>query len=408
MGKKPDDVKHKERLRKSVECMLCLKSLKFAEIMRSLLLQIGNNHNAVLTNGRATPDELSIAMLGLNKLMQELVDKFQKTLKLSSEPDSKWREEIGETSKRRLKLQRTEEKRRKRKELKEQKAQQRNRDEWLKQNKPEEAKESEEDPVLEDSTDSGETSAGTYRVTKVEKSRKPEDNVVQVQQSEKPTKKTTNKERLQKTVENKNKNKIKVNSIKPESENLQSDIGRMPKKPKEAEFELDKSKLQREISRTAKKPKESVKERRESEYDVEKPNEDVKERPTHVVDPFFITESGQPYLSTAVVLSDDENNDAEDEQPEQKRRKPPYRWQEHRNVRDNNNRHSSNFVKNQTTVQSNKKIKFGEDGIAEDAPIVPVAAKDDEGMHPSWVAKQKLKPKIAAYQGTKITFDDDD
>lgn len=376
--------------------------------MRSLLLQIGNNHNAVLTNGRATPDELSIAMLGLNKLMQGLVDKFQKTLKLSSKPDAKWREEIGETSKRRLKLQRTEEKRRKRKELKEQKAQQRNRDEWLKQNKPEDPEETEEDRVLEDSTHSVETSAGSCRVTKVEKSTKPEDNVVQVQQREKPTKKTTNKERLQKTVENKNKNKIKVNSIKPESEKLQSDISRMPKKAKESEFQLDKSKLQREISRTAKKPKEAVRERRESEYDVKKPNEDVKERPTHVIDQFFITESGQPYLSTAVVLSDDDNNDAADEQPEQKRQKSAIRSQEHKDVRDNNNRHSSNFAKNQTTVQLNKKIKFGEDGSAEDAPIVPDAAKDGEGMHPSWVAKQKLKPKIAAYQGTKITFDDDD
>lgn len=363
--------------------------------MRSLLLQIGSNHNAVLTNGRATPDEVSIAMLGLNKLMQGLVDKFQKTLKLSSEPDAKWREEIVETSKRRLKLQRTEEKRRKRKELKEQKAQQRNRDEWLKQNKPEEGKETEEEPVLDESTHSVETSAGSCQVTKVEKSAKPADNSAQVQQSEKPTK-TNNKERLQKTVQNKNKSK-KANSIKSES-----------KKLKEAESEVDKSTLQREPSRTAKKPKEAVKERREPEYDLKKPIEEVKERPTHVIDPFFITESGQPYLSTAVVLSDDDNNDEEVEQPEVKRRKSANRGHEHKDVRDNNNRYSSNFVKNQSTVQSNKKIKFGEDGSAEEAPSAPVAVKDGEGMHPSWVAKQKLKPKIAAYQGKKITFDDDD
>lgn len=403
MAKKPDDVKHKERLRKSVECMLYLKSLKCAEIMRSLLLQIGKNHNAVLTNGRATPDEVSIAMLGLNKLMQGLVDKFQKTLKLSSEPDAKWREEIIETSKRRLKLQRTEEKRRKRKELKEQKAQQRNRDEWLKQNKPEEGKETEEEPVLDESTHSVETSAGSCQVTKVEKLAKP----ARVQQSEKPTKKKNNKERLQKTVENKNKNK-KANAIKSESENLQRDNGRIPEKPKEAESEVDKSTLQREPSRTAKKPKEAVKEKLEPKYDSKKPNEDVKERPTHVIDPFFITESGQPYLSTAVVLSDDDNNDEEVEQPEHKRRKSANRGHEHKDVRDNNNRHSFNFVKNQSTVQCNKKIKFGEDGSVEEAPTVPVAVKDGEGMHPSWVAKQKLKPKIAAYQGKKITFDDDD
>jgi len=30
-----------------------------------------------------------------------------------------------------------------------------------------------------------------------------------------------------------------------------------------------------------------------------------------------------------------------------------------------------------------------------------------DGMHPSWVAKQKFKPKIAAFQGTKIKFDDE-
>lgn len=376
--------------------------------MRSLLLQIGNNHNAVLTNGRATPDEVSIAMLGLNKLMRGLVDKFQKTLKLNSETDAKWREEIVETSKRRLKLERTEEKRRKRKELKEQKAQQRNRDEWLKQNKPDGGQETEEDPVLEESTHCFENSAGTCVVTKMQKSTIPEYNSVQVQQSEKPTKKTNNKERLQKTVENKIK---KVNSIKLESENLERDISRKPKKAKEAEFEVDKPKLQREISRSAKKAKEALKERRESEYDLKKPNEDVKERPTHVIDPFFITESGQPYLSTAVVLSDDDNNDTEDEQPEQKRRKSAIRGQnikEHKDVRENNNRYSVNFVKNPSTVQSNRKIKFDEDGSAEDVPTVPKAVQDAEGMHPSWVAKQKLKPKIAAFQGTKIKFDDDD
>lgn len=380
MGKNPDNVKHKERLRKNVEYLSQLKSLKRADIMRSLLLQIGTNHNGVLSNGRATPDEVAIAMLGINKLMQGLVDEFQKALKLSSEADAKWREEILETSKRRLKLERTEEKRRRRKELKEQKTQQRNRIEWMKHNNPDDDKNTEKDNVLEDGAYSVITGEGFCRTTK------SDDIVLHVQKSDKPkqSKKPTKTEQLEKkNMEDEKKNTSKVNSIKAVSKNVESGI--------------DKN------LRTM----EAINKRRNSEYDYKskEPKEDVKARPTHVIDPFFITESGQPYLSTAVVVSDD-NNDTDDEQVEQSRRKSVSREQEHKNTRRINNHNFSNFVKNQRTVQSNKKIKFGEDGRAEE-PTVPEAVKDGEGMHPSWLAKQKLKPKIVAFKGSKITFDDD-
>lgn len=371
-----------------MEYMSQLKSLKRADIMRSLLLQIGTNHNSVLTNGRATPDEVAIAMLGINKLMQGLVDKFQKTLKLSSEANAKWREEILEISKRRLKLERTEEKRRRRKELKEQKAQQRNRIEWMKQNNPDEDKNTEKDNVLEDDTHSVMTGAGLCQVTKIENSTETDPDSVNVQKSKKPkqSKKPTKTKQLEeKHLENKKKTKSKANSIKPVPKNLPSGIDQ------------------------SHKTKETAKESQESDYDfkLKEPKEDVKARPTHVIDPFFITESGQPYLSTAVVMSDDNNNDTdEEEQLEQRERKSVKRVQEHKNVRSNNNRNFPNFAKNQSIVQSNKKLKFGEDGIAKEA-TVPEPVKDSEVMHPSWVAKQKLKPKIVAFKGSKITFDDD-
>ncbi|KAM8703661.1 hypothetical protein ACLKA7_008309 [Drosophila subpalustris] len=293
--KQPDNEVNKARQRKNVEYIAQLKSLKCVDIMRSLLLKDKKKHNAVLTNGRATPDEVVIAMLGLNKIMQDLVSKFQQTLNLSTDPNADWREEILETSKRRLKLERTEDKRRKRKELKELKAQSRKRLEWLEQNNPEGDVEGGKAPESE--TKKGTTNAGNCHTEKISESVKP------------------------------------------------------------------------------------------------------------VIKDDKILKSGQPYLSTAVVMSDDNSDTDNDEyQPEQKKPKPMTHRQENRRAGINEKPILINF--------KGKKTKFTEDGsVAETTssalPAVVPAAESSEGcMHPSWIAKQKLKPKIAVFAGTKIKFDD--
>ncbi|KAH8420943.1 hypothetical protein KR222_010856, partial [Zaprionus bogoriensis] len=389
LEKQPENAKHKERLRKNVECMAQLKSLKRADIMRSLLLQMGSNHNAVLTNGRATPEESAIAMLGLNKLMHGLLEKFQQTLKLSLDANAKWREEILETSKRRLKLQRTEEKRRKRKELKEQKAQERNRLEWLEQHNPK---------------DEGEVSETPAQSAQAEKP--AEAAVEQLNESEQSKQANKSvKERLQQPKAERKKQKVlKEKPVKPQPATVQKEkiLKEKPIKP-----------VQKENNHKAKQPLENnPAPARDTTTKSKKPRED---KPTHVVDPFFITESGQPYLSTAVVNSDDSDSDShgddQAEQPEQRRRKPAaFGRQEKWDARASNPRRSANVDRlQQTAVQQNTKLKFGEDGVAKAAaPSAPAASTESEAsMHPSWIAKQKLKPKIAVFAGTKIKFNDD-
>lgn len=362
LGKKPDNEVNKARQRKNVEYIAELKSLKLVDIMRSLLLKDEKKHKAVLTNGRATPDEVAIAMLGLNKVMQGLVAKFQETLNLSSDANAKWREEIVETSKRRLKLERTEEKRRKRKELKELKAQSRNRLEWLEKNKPEgEAPESDVKLIT--------TVAGVCQVETVKNVSRPAIKADAISSGNGKPKKSDKKPKVQKSQESKQK-------VTP-----------------------------KRVEKNQKTQEKLIKSEPEIKYEHKKPKEEEKDRPTHVVDPFFITESGQPYLSTAVVMSDD-NNESDDNDAfewEQKRRKPMNKRQEINRTRINENPIKSNFV--------GKKTKFAEDGSAAETilPTLPPPADTESsnaGMHPSWIAKQKLKPKIAAFAGTKIKFDD--
>lgn len=166
---------------------------------------------------------------------------------------------------------------------------------------------------------------------------------------------------------------------------------------------------------------------------------------TTMVDPFFITDDGSNYISTAVI--DRTQADAPDDNLNRRERRA--------NRMSNNSAgpkaHAKNakFNKNTPTLKSfggsvrneakngtwqeddadvhpswsakrkqktipsfqGKKIKF--DG-GEDKPktaTTPASIKssnetdDASKLHPSWAAKQKLKPVIAAFKGSKITFD---
>lgn len=424
LAKNPDSEKEKIRLRKNTECLAQLKALKYMDMVRQSLLQEGTNPNAVIANERSTPDELGIAMLRLNKLMHGLVDKFVETLKLSTtDKEAKWREEILETSKRRAKIERTEERKRKRKELKEQKAQTKNRLEWLEQNK-----------VVDADVNGATAETPTLQVSKVNDQEIPqsfaktENSPVLKVKKEKTPKTPAKKERnLQKkqafdeqinpeitklSSKKQNLNTIKENNAEPQLE------GR-PKESKPKPFEKKPAREQKPKPRLERQP--SI---------DEEPQLD-NNRPTHVVDPFFITESGQPYLSSAVVLSGDNDSEADEEQapPPVKRfrnedrrsntyREKPERQPEFKARKPTDDRHPSWLAKQQQKPIigdfRGKKITFGDDGQAAEiiAPSInqltaTAAPLPTDGMHPSWVAKQKFKPKIAAFQGTKIKFDED-
>nr|NP_477099.1 Rlb1 [Drosophila melanogaster]AOQ14340.1 Rlb1-PA [synthetic construct]AAF54389.1 Rlb1 [Drosophila melanogaster]AAM51060.1 SD13613p [Drosophila melanogaster]CAA51684.1 Rlb1 [Drosophila melanogaster]CAA51688.1 Rlb1 [Drosophila melanogaster] len=425
LAKNPDSEKEKIRLRKNTECLAQLKALKYMDMVRQSLLQEGTNPNAVIANERSTPDELGIAMLRLNKLMHGLVDKFVETLKLSTtDKEAKWREEILETSKRRAKIERTEERKRKRKELKEQKAQTKNRLEWLEQNK-----------VVDADVNGATAETPTLQVSKVNDQEIPqsfaktENSPVLKVKKEKTPKTPAKKERnLQKkqafdeqinpeitklSSKKQNLNTIKENNAEPQLE------GR-PKESKPKPFEKKPAREQKPKPRLERQPS----------IDEEEPQLD-NNRPTHVVDPFFITESGQPYLSSAVVLSGDNDSEADEEQapPPVKRfrnedrrsntyREKPERQPEFKARKPTDDRHPSWLAKQQQKPIigdfRGKKITFGDDGQAAEiiAPSInqltaTAAPLPTDGMHPSWVAKQKFKPKIAAFQGTKIKFDED-
>lgn len=374
MAKHPEGEKEKTRLRKNTECLAQLKALKCLDIVRQSLLQEGTNPNAVIASERSTPDELGIAMLRLNKLMHGLVDKFMDVLELKSDKDEKWREEILESSKRMVKQERTEEKKRKRKELKEQKAQTRNRLEWLEHNK----------------VQSGENSKVEVTPSVALEVNQPEPDLPAkmepaasklIPKMEPRNQKTEKKERM---IREKTQRKVKS------TENKQTDRDH----------------------NSQKRP------RRDTNRSEEKEPKPEKDRPTHVVDPFFITESGQPYLSTAVVL--DEKNDREaDEKPSTNKfrnedtrsayQKRPETHTEFRPKR-TDDRHPSWLAKQQQKPVigdfRGKKIKFSENGETAEIQKFPAIPASTEGMHPSWVAKQKWKPKIAAFQGTKIKFDE--
>ncbi|XP_016950066.1 triadin [Drosophila biarmipes] len=451
LAKKPDSDKEKIRLRKNSECLAQLKALKCLDLVRQSLLQEGTNPNTVIASERSTPDELGIAMLRLNKLMHGVVDTFVKALDLSTDKKAKWREEILETSKRRVKIERTEERKRKRKELKEQKALTKNRLEWLERNKvadagvpPTGAAEEVNQVEMPDISESPANTEETPAIKKEQKDKKVAKKEKNPKKDKPPGKKNEkHKPEKPKPVSKKEPlGKTKENITNPLEKQPQKDV-----KPEETKTKLVKRKQIKENNNNQegkqKEPKTKALERKPAREQKPKPRPErqpsIEEdepkpdsnRPTHVVDPFFITESGQPYLSTAVVLSGDNDSESEEEQrpPPAKKfrnedrrtntyRERPERQAEFKAKKPTDDRHPSWLAKQQQKPIiggfKGKKITFGDDGQAAEVTTPSInhsnstaPAASTDGMHPSWVAKQKFKPKIAAFQGTKIKFDDE-
>lgn len=111
------------------------------------------------------------------------------------------------------------------------------------------------------------------------------------------------------------------------------------------------------------------------------------------VDEFFITNEGTSYMSTAVVnntQNDNSNNESGQKSIKAKKAK-------HTNA-------AGKFERKDTQKQKNEERKLNsemDESIEKEKTIKEI----DSSLHPSWIAKQKQKPTITEFKGSRITFD---
>ncbi|XP_061390307.1 uncharacterized protein LOC133325584 [Musca vetustissima] len=393
LEKRPEDSKCKERIRKSTETMEHLKKLKRAEIMKCVLL-LEKPPAAVITNGSSTPDEMAAALLAMNKVMQGLIKRFKLELKLEDSDSAIWKEELRENSKRRQKIERTEEKKRKRQALKEQKAMARNRQEWLEQNCPTEGNDEANDGDVKNN------SISTVSGWKIEE---VEENI------------------LPKEIQENKKQPIVVKETPKVKRPTQVVNGKPPKK------EVPQKKPRLEIKTPVVKVQENIESEHESDQESiadesfkpseDSANESETEETTHVVDPFFVTETGENYLSTAVVNKNaaEDNHEVEEKDRhliqlngskkvgnDNRRQDQQSRFNDKRKPWSNDQRQQKPWNNDQRQQKS-----WPNDQRQQKPDIKKNVDNNNEKLHPSWAAKQKLKPVITGFQGKKIVFGED-
>lgn len=125
----------------------------------------------------------------------------------------------------------------------------------------------------------------------------------------------------------------------------------------------------------------------------------VSEPPT-IVDDFFITADGSNYLSNAVV----NRNQAEDSEGDDNQHF--YRGKDfERKPREASFFHKSDKKPVKPAVNRFEATKRKWSDESEEQVHMPKEKKVDSELHPSWQAKQKLKPIITEFKGKKIIFD---
>lgn len=140
----------------------------------------------------------------------------------------------------------------------------------------------------------------------------------------------------------------------------------------------------------------------ESDEDIdEKPGKKnvVSEAPT-TVDDFFITADGSNYLSTAVVnRNQDDDSDGGDNHH-------LYHGKDfEKKPKEASFFHKSDKKPVKLAVNRFEGIKRKWTNESEEQDQKTKEKKVDPELHPSWQAKQKLKPTITEFKGKKITFD---
>uniref|UniRef100_A0A1A9WH24 Serum response factor-binding protein 1 n=1 Tax=Glossina brevipalpis TaxID=37001 RepID=A0A1A9WH24_9MUSC len=388
LEKQGQDEKNRGRLLKITQTLEHVKKLNRVDIMKSVLI-LEKPPVAVLTNGLVSPNELAIALLALNKIMQVLTNKFKSDLQLVPDKAYTWRKELMQTSKKKQKLEHTAEKKKKRQQLKEQKAMERNRKKWLE--------------------DNNQNTATTY--------------------TDKEAHISTFGEWKVEFAEAKNQKPFvgPVQQMSPA--NFKRPLEKSKKEFTSKEFQNAKdNKFGKKIKNEESNPRSGCEERQQFHTEA-----------THTIDPFFITISGEKYLSTAVTVKGDPekiNSSEEDgfqfvklNKHTRDKIRLPKKNEKHQNSKTHTEKYEKNNARYTKSMEAlhpswaaKKKLRqvfnkfegtrrtFHEDSDENTANMNTQIEENDHNtnnidLHPSWIAKQKMKPTITAFQGKKIIFD---
>lgn len=119
------------------------------------------------------------------------------------------------------------------------------------------------------------------------------------------------------------------------------------------------------------------------------------------VDDFFVTADGSNYLSTAVA-SEKPDDDSDDDLKAHKKHGNSFAMKLNESTaRQKNSKKPVKLGTNRSEGGEKRKWTDGKD----EQPNAGKQLKVDSNLHPSWLAKQKLKPTITEFKGKKITFD---
>ncbi|XP_037949255.1 MATH and LRR domain-containing protein PFE0570w [Teleopsis dalmanni] len=399
LEKNDENIKNKNRMRRNVAYLEHLKKLKRFEIIKSVLL-LEKNPTAVITNDRAAPEEIVIAMLAANKLIADLVKKIHEELNINSK-DNAWKEKLMENSKRQTKMEKVEYRRLKRKEIKDQRNVERKRKEWLQENNADKINDS-QDKELNLTSSSGNW---IEEELEGEDSEDLEESITEIPSNKLKSEKSKATHVLQNKKENntkqiKKENKVEavqINQIKSEA-NLTSKVKINSTVNIESRQDNDIGNNE-EISMANEYVNEDSKIKDDPITNGARENTDINISPSKnvnvnenifVEDPFFITETGKPYMSTAIVTNKTQN--VSEEVVNNKSNVG-----NKRKIHDRNNYQSENRNFHKQNSELNSKWKNKDNQM-----------NKSENLHPSWAAKQKQKPIITNFQGKKITFNDDD
>lgn len=148
------------------------------------------------------------------------------------------------------------------------------------------------------------------------------------------------------------------------------------------------------------KKKQKVK--KEKISSIDEPMDDQSAEAPTTVDDFFITAEGTSYLSTAVVNRTQE--DGPDDGLDRRSRRAQQKGGKTNDNQTSFSKKTKNFNANDNSNRFiGGKRKWNTEDIDEGETETPKPI--DPNLHPSWLAKQKQKPTITAFKGTKIVFD---
>lgn len=345
---------------------------------RVLILE--KSPSAILTNGFSSPDEVAVAMITDNKFMQDLAKVFKEKLGISNE-NKNWKKELMQASKKQIKILKTENKRKNRKVIKEQKAMARKRTEWLKKhnctqdivniNEP-----NNEMAIKENDEGANISTLGYWKIEKIY-------DEPPVMNKKRVVDEYTVVSKEQQNINYKTSPEINVNAIMPS-------CNHQPR-PKSEDIKINSTMTNADKSTEILNSPADV--NLSGSNALDKTNE---ENVTHVIDPFFITDGGENYRSSAVVVRNGLILD-----PQNFKKTVEYESLENKTKRSRETNRE-----NQKSYDSFRETN-AQERISHKSIRKAVDKYKTEGLHPSWVAKQKFKTVISSFQCKKIRFKDD-